>query len=422
MKMTVFSKQNFEDQYEGHIMKAARKQQYIMFPAPISFLIYELKAELGMKLKKEKEDDADDEFCSLKVPIDHEDKESKTYMVKVKRYDSDPREEFLKWRLTLNEQVKNNGYEDNHDNVMNLAQAMLAGRSLEAFLNEERSQEEKNRICKAKTIIEHTPKQIYDFAIFEWQFMLLTSKVDGEMPTRGRENTREEIFSWENSTQISSVKRLLDLNRYLDFIPIEKTSDNNKVTKAYGKSLPEDEIRSIMGREIPPEWTVNLLALGKEPWRFKDLEDQLNMYRQQWQADQQKYIIDQMAGKIPNKSNDGKRKNNDRNHHNSNGGRSSARQGNTSRGGRGRGRGGRGGRGNNSEHLLNVECFNCGKKGHYSTDCSLPRKNDNEQSNMVSKDDFKNLFQSSMKEMLTKKDKQTKKNTEGDDDSLDECF
>jgi hypothetical protein len=51
---------------------------------------------------------------------------------------------------------------------------------------------------------------------------------------------------------------------------------------------PEDEIRSIMGRAIPPEWTVNLLAPGKEPWRFKDLEDQLNMYRQQWQADQQK--------------------------------------------------------------------------------------------------------------------------------------
>jgi predicted helicase len=49
-----------------------------------------------------------------------------------------------------------------------------------------------------------------------------------------------------------------------------------------------------------------LLALGKEPWRFKDLEDQLNMYRQQWQADQQKNIIAQMAGKIPNKSNDGK--------------------------------------------------------------------------------------------------------------------
>jgi hypothetical protein len=69
--------------------------------------------------------------------------------------------------------------------------------------------------------------------------------------------------------------------------------------------------------------------------------------------------------------------------------------------------------------LKNFECFNCGKKGHYSTDCSLPRKNDNEQSNMVSKSDFKNLFQSSMKEMLTKKDKQFNKNTEGDDDSLD---
>jgi hypothetical protein len=136
------------------------------------------------------------------------------------------------------------------------------------------------------------------------------------------------------------------------------------------------------------------------------------MYRQQWQADQQKRIIAKMAEKIPGKTNEGKRKNNDRNHQNSNGGCSSTRQGNTSRGGRGgrgRGRGGHDGRGNNSEHLKNVECFNCGKKGQYSTDCSLPRKNDNEQSNMVSNSDFKNLFQSSLKEVLTKKDKQANK-------------
>jgi hypothetical protein len=38
---------------------------------------------------------------------------------------------------------------------------------------------------------------------------------------------------------------------------------------------------------------------------------------------------------------------------------------------------------------------------------------------MVSKSDFKNLFQSSLKEMLTKKDKQPKNNADGDDDSLD---
>jgi hypothetical protein len=148
------------------------------------------------------------------------------------------------------------------------------------------------------------------------------------------------------------------------------------------------------------------------------------MYCKKWQEDQQKQIIAKMAEKMPGKTNEGKIKNNDRNHQNSNRGRSSTRQGNTSRGGCGRcgrGRGGRGGRGNNSDHLKNVECFNCGKKGHYSTDCSLPRKNDNDQSDMVSKSDFKNLFQSSLKEMLTKKDKQAKKkeNAEGNDESLD---
>jgi hypothetical protein len=149
------------------------------------------------------------------------------------------------------------------------------------------------------------------------------------------------------------------------------------------------------------------------------------MYHQQWQTDQQKQIIAKMAGKMPGKSNDGKRKNNERNHHNSNGGRSSGLQGNNGRGGRegrGRGRGGRGGRSNNnSEHLKTVECFNCGKRGHYTTDCSAPRKSDNENSNMVSKADFNNLLQSSLKDMLTKKEKQANKkdNMEVDDELLD---
>jgi hypothetical protein len=89
--MTVFSKDNYED--DGLIMKAAQKQQYIMFPATISFLDGELKAELGMNKKgKEKEEETSDTYCSLKVPIDHTDEESKTYTVKVKRYDSGPPE------------------------------------------------------------------------------------------------------------------------------------------------------------------------------------------------------------------------------------------------------------------------------------------------------------------------------------------
>jgi hypothetical protein len=116
--MTVLSKQNYEDD-DRRIIKAARKQQYIMFPAPISFWDDKLKAEIGMKAKKEKEEETSDNFCSLKVPIGHEDKESKAYTVKVKRYDSGSPEEFLKWCLILTEQVKNNGYGDNPDNIMN---------------------------------------------------------------------------------------------------------------------------------------------------------------------------------------------------------------------------------------------------------------------------------------------------------------
>jgi hypothetical protein len=218
--MTVFSKQSYEDQDEGHIMKAARKQQYIMFPATIYFLNNELKTELGTKSKKDKEDDADDEFCSLKVPIDHEDKDSKTYTVKVKIYDSGNPEEFLKWRLILAEQVKKNGYGENHDNIMNLAQEMLAGRSLEAFLNEKRSQEAKNKVRKIKTLVEHTPRQIYNFAIFELSIRAFDIQSGWrDAYERQREYMRRDLFMGKLNPEKFS-QRLQDLNRYLDFIPI----------------------------------------------------------------------------------------------------------------------------------------------------------------------------------------------------------
>jgi hypothetical protein len=137
-----------------------------MFPDPIAFLNDEIKAELGTKSTKEEEED-DSKFCSLKVPMDHEDKESKTYVVKVKKYDSWTPEEFFRWRLILNEQMKNHGYNANYDMVMNLAQAMLAGRSLEAFLNERWAKEAKNKTLKAKEQAVYTPQPIYYCAIFE---------------------------------------------------------------------------------------------------------------------------------------------------------------------------------------------------------------------------------------------------------------
>jgi hypothetical protein len=371
--MTVYSKQSYDDQDDGRILKTARKQQYIMFSAPIAFLNDELKAELGMKSKKEEEED-DAKFCSLKVPMDHEDKDSKTYVVKIKKYDTGTLEEFLRWRLVLNEQMKNHGYSGNYDMVMNLAQALLAGRGLEAFLNKRRAQDTKNKTRRANEQTEYTLQHMYYCAIFELAIRAFDIQSGWrDAFERQREYMRRDLFMGELNPEKFSP-RLQDLNKYLDYIPIERTTMTDKTKKVYGKSLTDDEIRPIMGQAIPPEWTVNLLALGKEPWRFKDLEDQLNMYHQQWQADQQKHIIAKMAGNIPGKSNDGKRKNNERNHHNTNGGRCGGRQGNNGRGGRGRcgrcgrGRGGRGRRSsNNSEHLKTIECFNCGKKVHYYT-------------------------------------------------------
>jgi hypothetical protein len=103
-------------------------------------------------------------------------------------------------------------------------------------------------------------------------------------------------------------QRLAEMNKYLDYITIEK---NNPKRMAYGKTFPDDEIRSIMGKSIPPEWTVNMLAMGKEPWKFKYLVDQLITYCQQWQSDQQKQTMLKMVGKSPIRSSEGKRTNNE---------------------------------------------------------------------------------------------------------------
>jgi hypothetical protein len=54
----------------------------------------------------------------------------------------------------------------------------------------------------------------------------------------------------------------------------------------------------------------------------------------------------------------------------------------------------------NNTNLENVVCYTCNKKGHYLTGCRAPKKNGYEESNMVSKADFKNILQSTLKEML----------------------
>jgi hypothetical protein len=78
-----YSKVSYDEQDNGRIFNAARKQQYSLFPAPIAFLNDELKAELGMKTKKE-EDEDEVQFFSLKVTIDATDKDSNTYTINMK--------------------------------------------------------------------------------------------------------------------------------------------------------------------------------------------------------------------------------------------------------------------------------------------------------------------------------------------------
>jgi hypothetical protein len=142
--------------------------------------------------------------------------------VKIHKYDTVTPEEFLKWQMTLMEQIKANGYEGQYDNVMNLAQAMLHGRGLDAFVNERRAQMAKNKIRAAKNQNVLNDQQIHDYAIFELAIRAFDIQ-SGWRDTfeRQREYTRRDLFMVKLNPEKLS-QRLEEMNKYLDYIPIEK--------------------------------------------------------------------------------------------------------------------------------------------------------------------------------------------------------
>jgi hypothetical protein len=77
---------------------------------------------------------------------------------------------------------------------------------------------------------EHTPKHIYDFAIFELSIRAFDIQSGWrDAYERQREYMMRDLFMGKLNPEKFS-QRLQDLNRYFDFIP----SDSLKVTKAYG--------------------------------------------------------------------------------------------------------------------------------------------------------------------------------------------
>jgi hypothetical protein len=107
-------------------------------------------------------------------------------------------------------------------------------------LNEWRAQETKNKTRKAKEQTEYTPQHVYDCAIFELAIRAFDIQSGWRYAyERQREYMRRYLFMGKlNPQKISQI--LQDLNKYLDYIPIERTNLSDKTKKAYGKSLPED--------------------------------------------------------------------------------------------------------------------------------------------------------------------------------------
>jgi hypothetical protein len=163
--------------------------------------------------------------------------------------------------MTLMEHIKANGYGGKYEMVMSLDPAMLHGRGLDDFVNEIRANMAKNKIRAAKNQTELNEQQIHSYAIFELAIRAFDIQSGWRDVGRQREYTRRDLFMGKLNPEKLSP-RLEAMSKYLDYIPIGKS---NAKRMAYGQAFPDDEIRSIMGVAIPPEWTVDMLSMGKEP-------------------------------------------------------------------------------------------------------------------------------------------------------------
>jgi hypothetical protein len=112
--------------------------------------------------------------------------------------------------------MKNHGYSGNYDMDMNLAQEILAGCGLEAFLSERWAQDIKKKTRKEKDQKEYNPQHIYDCAIFQFEIRAFDIQSGWrDAYERQREYMRRDIFMGKLNPEKFS-QRLQDLNKYLD--------------------------------------------------------------------------------------------------------------------------------------------------------------------------------------------------------------
>jgi hypothetical protein len=98
------------------------------------------------------------------------------------------------------------------------------------FDGETRTRRE-NRIRKDKYQRLHNPNQIYDYAIFESAIRAFDIQSGWrDSYERQREYMRRDLFMGKINPEKFS-QRLQDLNRYLDYIPIEKQVKKTKQSR-----------------------------------------------------------------------------------------------------------------------------------------------------------------------------------------------
>ena len=152
--------------------------------------------------------------------------------------------------------------------------------------------------------------------------------------------------------------RLFKLNDYLSYFPknlgVPATSDVGYTIPSYGEPLPKDELLSILDKAKPLDWHIRMLTNGQEPSAMKEVEDAVDVYRHYYQAEQALAAIQFIKNKKNGKSKNLKK-------HKRQGNPASETQEGTKTT-------------TSRKRQKQIKCYDCGKLGHVSPDCTKPKK------------------------------------------------
>ena len=416
--MVVFSKYS----YDEDLGKAARRQMEKIWPPAIPFINKQVEKKLKKMRKEDKDqekksdEDDDDEtnFRTMKVPLDPDDLKHTSYMnVKSRLFDEGDVEEWIKWRIQVNDLIKMYGLDEDDPKRGKVIYSLLKGKAADWYVHHYRHLSEENKTREEddrwsedqilKRVLWHMSCQVFDRRVKSWR----------SAARKQKSYMRNSIYMGDMDPE-DFLERLEELNKFLCYFPVDKGDGRQK----YAKPFKQDELLEILDHAKKFEWHLTMLAQGKDPESFETVEEAMQYYRQLHQADQTFSKLKNhttkggKSGKKKRKRDDGSSKDGRGTNEGSNQNSNQAQNSNNNKSGK------------NSKF-----CVYCKKRGHTIDECRFKKAKEkdgkkkqktNSSQNNFSKADFQNMMTNMVKALKeSNKSKSKKRKQEEESDSED---